>query len=71
MYADPKRIKKHRATLNLDDYELALIEALVAYTGLDRATVLRQLAMAEARDLLLAEPMLHQTGAANEFLLSN
>jgi len=58
MYQDPKRIRKHRATLNLDDYEQDLIKALVNYTGMEQASVLRTLALSEARELLLPEPML-------------
>ncbi|MEX6717510.1 hypothetical protein AB2C92_07245 [Pseudomonas aeruginosa] len=58
MYQDPKRIRKHRATMNLDDYEQALIVALVNYTGIDQADLLRRLALEQARELLLSEPML-------------
>lgn len=58
MYQDPKRIRKYRATMNLDDYEQALIVALVNYTGIDQAELLRRLALEQARELLLAEPML-------------
>jgi len=60
MYADPKRVRKHRATLNLDDYEQRLIDALVAYTGLSQAELLRRLAMSEARDLLLSDSNVEQ-----------
>jgi hypothetical protein len=63
MYQDSKRIRKNRATLNLDDYEQALIDALVNYTGLDQAILLRQLAMQEARELLLPQSMLGQASA--------
>lgn len=63
MYQDSKRIRKHRATLNLDDYEQELIKALVNYTGLDQAQVLRTLAMAEAKELLLPE-LIVQTAQA-------
>jgi len=63
MYQDSKRIRKNRATINLDDYEQALINALVDYTGLDQATLLRQLAMQEARELLLPQNMLGQASA--------
>ncbi|WP_313552399.1 hypothetical protein [Pseudomonas sp.] len=63
MYQDSKRIRKNRATMNLDDYEQALIDALVNYTGLDQATLLRQLAMQEARELLLPQNMLGQASA--------
>jgi hypothetical protein len=55
MYQDSKRIRKHRATLNLDDYEQDLIDALVNYTGIEQANVLRSLAFIEARELLLPE----------------
>ena len=58
MHQDPKRIRKHRATLNLDDYEQALIDALVNYTGLDQAALLRILAMREAKDMFLSDDML-------------
>ncbi|EML8065881.1 TPA: hypothetical protein NH970_001218 [Pseudomonas aeruginosa] len=63
MYQDPKRIRKYRATMNLDDYEQALIVALVNYTGIDQAELLRRLALEQARELLLAEPMLGLTSA--------
>lgn len=63
MYPDPKRIRKHRATLNLDDYEQGLIDALVNYTGLSQAELLRRLAMSEARDLLLPESNVEQAVA--------
>lgn len=43
MYADAKRIRKHRATMNLDDYEQGLVTALVNYTGLSQAQLLRKL----------------------------
>lgn len=73
MLTDTKRIRKHRATLNLDDYEQGLINALVNYTGLSQAELLRLLAMTEARELLLpsSPTMLERGGIGNEFLLSN
>lgn len=58
MYQDSKRIRKHRATLSLDDYEQDLINALVNYTGMEKAHILRALALAEARELLLPESIL-------------
>lgn len=58
MNQDTKRLRTNRATINLDDYEQKLIDALVAYTGLCQADVLHRMVMAEARDLLLPEPML-------------
>lgn len=53
MYQDPKRIRKHRVSLNLDDYEAAVIDALVNYTGTDRASLLRQMLIAQAEAALL------------------
>jgi len=58
MYQDSKRIRKHRATLSFDDYEQDLINALVNYTGVEKAQILRVLAMTEARELLLPESIL-------------
>lgn len=57
MYQDSKRIRKHRATMNLDDYEQALIVALVNYTGIEQAELLRRLALEQARELLGGTPM--------------
>jgi hypothetical protein len=53
MYQDPKRIRKHRVSINLDDYEAALITALVNYTGSDRAGLVRQMLIAQAEAALL------------------
>jgi len=53
MYQDPKRIRKNRVAINLDDYEAALINALVDYTGTDRAGLLRQMLIAQAEAALL------------------
>jgi hypothetical protein len=58
MYQDAKRIRKHRSTLSLDDYEQDLINALVNYTGMEKAQLLRALALTEARELLLPESIL-------------
>ncbi len=56
MYQDPKRIRKNRVSLNLDDYEAAVINALVDYTGTDRASLLRQMLIAQAEAALLPTP---------------
>ncbi|MEX1197825.1 MAG: hypothetical protein WEB57_08210 [Pseudohongiellaceae bacterium] len=53
MYQDPKRIRKNRVSINLDDYEAALIQALVDYTGSDRASLLRQMLIIQAESALL------------------
>lgn len=52
MYQDPKRVRSRYAALNLDQYEAQLIDALVEYTGIDRASLLRQLVLKEALETL-------------------
>ena len=52
MYRDPKRVRRPYARINLDEYEAKLIDALVEYTGTERATLLRQLVMKEALEAL-------------------
>lgn len=45
MYADPQYIRSHEIKLRFNDHEAALIEALVGYTGQQRAVLLRELVM--------------------------
>lgn len=52
MYQDPKRVRTRYAALNLDQYESQLIDALVDYTGIERASLLRQLVLKEALETL-------------------
>tara|TARA_R110002051_G_scaffold324882_2_gene424336 strand:+ start:5419 stop:5631 length:213 start_codon:yes stop_codon:yes gene_type:complete len=52
MYQDPKRVRTRYAALNLDQYEAQLIDALVDYTGIERASLLRQLVLKEALETL-------------------
>lgn len=71
MYQDTNRIRARRVAINLDRYEAQLIDALVDYTGLPRAIVLRKLAMDGARLLLLgSEPSLPMRAPQNEARLS-
>jgi hypothetical protein len=57
MYADPRRVRKHRITLNFDDYENAVIEALANYQGDEKAAVLRVMVLREAcSSLNIADP---------------
>lgn len=53
MYQDVSLIRQHRVSINLDEREAKLIDALVDYTGCQKSTLLRQLVMAEAKALLL------------------
>lgn len=52
MHQDSRRNRHRYAAINLDDYEAKLIDALVDYTGLSKATLLRQLVLKEALDTL-------------------
>ncbi|WP_447555669.1 hypothetical protein [Vreelandella sp. EE22] len=52
MHQDTRRIRHRYAAINLDEYEAKLIDALVDYTGMSRATLLRQLVLKEALDTL-------------------
>lgn len=51
MYTDPKRVREPYARLRLDRYEAKLLDALVEYTGVGRAELIRQLVMNEALDV--------------------
>ena len=52
MYQDPKRVRSRYGAINLDQYEARLIDALVDYTGLDKAALLAQLVLKEALETL-------------------
>lgn len=56
MYQDPKRIRQNRVSINLDDYEAALIQALVDYTGTERASLIREMVVAQAQAVLMPTP---------------
>lgn len=52
MYPDPRRVRRPYARINLDDYEARLIDALVDYTGQERAALLRDMVLREALSVL-------------------
>lgn len=52
MYADPSLIRAHVTKIRLNDNEDALIDALVNYTGQERAPLLRDLLLEQARLVL-------------------
>ncbi|NNC24237.1 hypothetical protein HKX42_00040 [Salinisphaera sp. USBA-960] len=64
MYGDPKRVRQPYARINLDDYERKLLDALVDYTGVERASLLRHLVIKEALDVLGVE---HENSLVDEF----
>ena len=55
MYSDPTLIRKHKVKLSLSDREAALIDALCAYTGDQKATVLREMLIERALEVLHGE----------------
>nr|WP_315210805.1 DUF1778 domain-containing protein [uncultured Albidiferax sp.] len=52
MYPDSKRVRQNRLTLRVDDYEHQLLQALANYQGEQLSTLLRQMVMREARQVL-------------------
>jgi uncharacterized protein (DUF1778 family) len=62
-YPDPKRVRSHRLTLRLDDYEHALLSALANYQGEQLATLLRELVMREAQQMLGRDTSVEQRSA--------
>lgn len=65
MYQDPKRIRSHKATVYLDDYELAIVEAHANYLGVPKASLLREMAIKEAREALGIDPATLTTTVAS------
>lgn len=52
MYSDPALIRKHFVKLSLSDREAALIDALCAYTGEQKAVFIRDLILRKAEEVL-------------------
>lgn len=52
MYADPSKLREHVVKIRLNDAESALIDALVNYTGDQKATLLREMLLEQARTVL-------------------
>lgn len=52
MYSDPSLIRKHFVKLSLSDREAALIEALCNYTGEQKATLIRDMVLRKAEEVL-------------------
>jgi hypothetical protein len=61
MYSDPTLIRRHTVKLRFNDREAALVDALVTYTGEEKAAFIRSLILDRAMDVLHAE----QSAAAN------
>ncbi len=52
MYSDPTLIRKHPVKLNFNDNEAALVDALVRYTGQEKAAFIRELVLERAQEVL-------------------
>ncbi|AMR77285.1 hypothetical protein [Cupriavidus nantongensis] len=63
MYPDPKRVRRYRLTLSLDQYEHDLLVALANYQGEQLAPMARMLAVAEAEQRLGMESSVAQQTA--------
>lgn len=55
MYSDPTLIRKHTVKLRFNDREAALVDALVTYTGEEKAAFIRSLILDRAMEVLHAE----------------
>jgi hypothetical protein len=55
MYADPSLVRDHVVKIRLNDQEAGLIDALVNYTGQQKAPLLRELLLDQARLVLAGE----------------
>jgi hypothetical protein len=52
MYCDPALIRKHTVKLSFNDNEAALVDALVRYTGEEKAAFIRSLILDRAQEVL-------------------
>lgn len=64
MYQDPKRVRTRYAVVRLDEYERRIIDALVDYTGMERAALVRQLLLKEAMETVGASGLNPSIGDA-------
>jgi hypothetical protein len=53
MYSDPTLIRKHTVKLSFNDNEAALVDALVRYTGDEKAAFIRGLILQRAEEVLM------------------
>jgi hypothetical protein len=56
MYSDPSRLRQNVVKLRLSDEEHRLVQALVDYTGEQKATLIRELVLQQAMQLLGGDP---------------
>lgn len=66
MYADPSLLREHVVKLRLNETEAELIDALVNYTGQQKAPLLRDLLLEQARLVLAGEANYGASDQQNE-----
>jgi hypothetical protein len=55
MYADPSKIRDNVVKVRLNDAEAQLLDALVTYTGEQKASLIRELLLEQARVVLFGD----------------
>jgi hypothetical protein len=55
MYADPSKIRDNVVKVRLNDAESQLLDALVTYTGEQKASLIRELLLEQARAVLFGD----------------
>jgi hypothetical protein len=55
MYADPSKIRDNVVKVRLNDAEAQLLDALVAYTGEQKAALIRELLLEQAARVLFGD----------------
>ena len=66
MYQDPTKIRSHVIKLRLNDAEATLIDALVGYTGEQKAALLREMLLDQARLVIAGDSDFGPAGSRNE-----
>lgn len=66
MYADPSLIRDHVVKLRLNDDEAMLVDSLVNYTGQQKAPLLRDLLLEQAKLVLSGQADYAARGAHEE-----
>jgi hypothetical protein len=66
MYADPSKIRDNVVKVRLNDAEDHLLDALVAYTGEQKATLIRELILEQAARVLFGDMNSQGNVIANE-----
>lgn len=67
MYSDPTLIRRHTVKLRFNDREAALVDALVTYTGEEKAAFIRSLLLDRAMEVLHAEQSAAESAATRGF----